>query len=360
MATEKRNTFLDASDSEEDGGAYESDEDRLTKGSRAVKRRKLEDAAEDDDRFNFDDEDFDEEKDDGDVAEEEEYEDEPKGVDNQQSSKSEARLERKARQSQTGDEEEDDEGEDDESDNDHPAQKDTAGKRKPPALTKPLAKKNLVDTEKAIRRSGVVYLSRIPPFMKPVKLRQLLAPYGRLNRMHLTPEDAVTRARRLRGGGNRRRTYVEGWVEFVRKRDAKRAVDLLNAQMIGGKKSSYYRDDLWSLVYLRGFKWHHLTDQIATENAERASRMRAELAQTARENKLFLQNVDRAKMLEGMEAKAAAKAARKEEAGGGSSSGKAAETTKPARSFKQIKKVDRQDGDEAQPEHVQRVLSKIF
>jgi hypothetical protein len=30
----------------------------------------------------------------------------------------------------------------------------------------------------------------------------------------------------------------------------------------GGKKSGFYHDDLWTIKYLKGFKWTHLTEQI--------------------------------------------------------------------------------------------------
>ncbi len=38
------------------------------------------------------------------------------------------------------------------------------------------------------RTPGVVYLSRIPPFMKPHKLKHLLVPYGNVGRVYLQPE----------------------------------------------------------------------------------------------------------------------------------------------------------------------------
>ena len=37
-------------------------------------------------------------------------------------------------------------------------------------------------------QTGVVYLSRIPPFMKPNKLRSLLSTYGEIGRIYLRPE----------------------------------------------------------------------------------------------------------------------------------------------------------------------------
>lgn len=35
---------------------------------------------------------------------------------------------------------------------------------------------------------GVVYLSRVPPFMRPRKVRHLLSQYGTLGRVYLQPE----------------------------------------------------------------------------------------------------------------------------------------------------------------------------
>lgn len=120
---------------------------------------------------------------------------------------------------------------------------------------KPLFKKNLVVTDKAVKKSGVVYISRIPPYMKPAKLRNLLEPFGKINRTFLTPEDPQAHARRVRNGGNKRKLFTEGWVEFVDKKKAKSICELLNGQIIGGKKGNFYHDDIWNLRYLKNFKW---------------------------------------------------------------------------------------------------------
>ena len=56
--------------------------------------------------------------------------------------------------------------------------------------------------------------------------------------------------------------YTEGWVEFKDKRVARSIADMLNAQPIGGKKGSRWRDDVWTMKYLPKFKWNMLTEQI--------------------------------------------------------------------------------------------------
>ncbi|KAF4587405.1 Pre-rRNA-processing protein ESF2 [Ophiocordyceps camponoti-floridani] len=299
----KRNEFLDASDSED--GAENNSDDELTKGgARPAKRRKVE-----------------VHRDEAESESEGEASDEKHASTEQDASKDEKKKSLKVKPT-----------------------------TKLPDITRPM-RKNLVVTDKAIKKSGVVFISRVPPFMKPAKMRSLLEPYGAINRMFLSPEDATSRKRRIRAGGNKKPLYTEGWVEFVRKKDAKAVCELLNAQIIGGKKRSYYHDDIWNLVYLKGFKWHHLTQQIAAENAERTSRMRAEISKATKENKEFVRNVERAKMLDGIHAK------KKNKGGEARADEPAPERT---RTFRQFSLVKKPADDDEQPEHVTRVLGKIF
>jgi ESF2/ABP1 family protein len=166
----------------------------------------------------------------------------------------------------------------------------------------PTKSRNLVTTAAQVKKSGVLYISRIPPFMKPHKLRSLLAPYGAINRTYMAVEDAASRSRRVKTGGNKKKLFTEGWVEFVNKRDAKRACELLNARTIGGKKGTYYRDDIWSMLYLKGFKWQDLMSQLHKENQERASRMQTELEKSKRENEQFVRNMELGKEIAGIRA----------------------------------------------------------
>jgi ESF2/ABP1 family protein len=315
MAPEKKNEFLDASDSDDDQIDNYNSDDEITKGGRSAKRRKI---------GSEDDADSDIEQsagaDEGPVDDDDEEEEE----DSSKQAKSPASASRKE------------------------LPKVDTGVHD---ISKPLTKKNLVASEEAIKKSGVVYMSRIPPGMKPSALRSLLSPYGKLNRVFLAPEDPAVRARRKRAGGNKRVLFTEGWIEFVKKKEGKAACELLNGQNIGGKKGSFFRDDIWNLVYLNGFKWHNLTEQITAENAERTSRMRAEISKSTKENKEFVRNVERAKMLDGMQAKAKKrKAADAEEE----------PVRENGRSFKQVQKVEKDTGAQQQPDSVTRVLSKIF
>lgn len=318
MAPERKNDFLDApeSDDEQDLG-YDSEGD-MKKGGRSAKRRKID----------SDDEDA------------------PSDVENDASDE---KPEKPDLDENLADEHEEDEDENDAKPKSKPKEPKSATEL--PDVTRPLMKKNLVASEAAIKKSGVVYLSRVPPFMKPVKLRSLLEPYGTINRIFLAPEDPTAHSKRVRAGGNKKRMYTEGWVEFTKKKDAKAVCELLNAGIIGGKKGNYYHDDIWNLLYLKGFKWHNLTDQIAAEDAERASRMRAEITKTTRENKEYVLNVEKAKMLDGIQAKAKKRKA---------DDGEKPSAKKGSRTFKQVPLANKRKDNEEQPEQVTRVLNKIF
>ena len=229
MASDKRNEFLDAGDSDDDAGRGYDSEDDFQKGGRSAKRRRVDDDDSDADDFS--------DQDDGPAEDSRQV------------------LREDTTKAAAADENEDEEEEGDEAAEEHSKNDKAAARLELPGVSKPLTKKNLVASEAAIQKSGVVYLSRIPPFMKPAKLRSLLEPYGKINRIFLAPEDPAEHTRRVRSGGNKKRSFTEGWVEFVKKKDAKKACDLLNAQTIGGKKSSWYHDDVWALKYLSGFKW---------------------------------------------------------------------------------------------------------
>lgn len=331
MAPEKRNQFLDAEDSDDDA-VQDNSEDELRKGGRTAKRRKVEENSD------FDDEGSSDEGSDGEDGNNQAEEDE--------STKPQKPVSDKR-----------DRGEKRPSKDDSDAQPDDI------LQVKSLLKKNPVSTEAAIKKSGVVYISRIPPFMKPHKLRSLLSNYGTINRIFLTPEDPMAHQRRVRNGGNKKKMYTEGWVEFVNKKDAKDVCAMLNAQTIGGKKGSYYRDDIWTLKYLNGFKWHHLTEQIAAESAERSSRMMAELQREKKENKDFVQRVEKAKMLDGIQSKKAQKA----DTNDGAAAAPAPTSTdegagsERSRKFKQNSLAQKKKATEsAQPQKASKALSKVF
>lgn len=154
--------------------------------------------------------------------------------------------------------------------------------------------------KKSKHKTGVVYLSRIPPYMKPAKMRQILSRFGELDRLFLKREDEAKYKQRTRGGGNKKAMYEEGWAEFIRKRDAKLCAETLNGNIIGGKKGSFYHDDILNVKYLPGFKWADLTEQIARENDIRQAKLELEISQSNKLNAEYIRNVEQSKMLQNM------------------------------------------------------------
>ena len=351
MSTRKLNEFLDGNTSDEDDHGYDSEAVVETKGSRLVeqfsrasKRRKVDS----DDEETLAREDSLEGSDLEEEIEPEGARSVPEGTaqeDNGSSQgahgKAESALHSNRRSSKTS-----------------------------PSTSKPITAKKLEATARIARKTGVIYLSRIPPFMKPQTVRHLLSPFGTVTKIFLTPESSATHTQRTKSGGNKKRSFVDGWVEFSTKKDAKLCAETLNAQIVGGKKGGWYHDDVWNIKYLKGFKWYHLTEQIANENAERAARLRADISRVNRENKHFVQNVERAKMLEGMEEKKKKRKERDMEVDENEGGGDAKDVTQQgqgrktyARHFRQneVKLTTVKDGiGVEQAADVKRVLSKIF
>ena len=179
-------------------------------------------------------------------------------------------------------------------------------------IIKPLSTSELEAFKKKQRKLGIIYISRIPPGMTPAKVRHILSNFGELGRIYLQDGSKPGESKKKRSGVAR---YTEGWVEFASKKVAKAAAEMLNAQPIGGlaassskksgsgggstkmgKSSRRFQDDVWTMKYLKGFKWHMLSEQMAQERASHAARLRTELSQSAYEQKDYLKKVERARV----------------------------------------------------------------
>jgi ESF2/ABP1 family protein len=166
------------------------------------------------------------------------------------------------------------------------------------------SKKKLKSYEKFQRsqeKRGVVYLARIPPYMKPAKVQHLLEQYGKVTNLHCVEEDRSLRRRRRKAGGNTKKNYVEGWIEYEDKKIAKMVARCLNNTQIGGKKQSYYYHDIWNMKYLRGFKWRHLTEKIQYERRMRDQKLKAEINRAKRENNAYVAQIEKGREIKKME-----------------------------------------------------------
>ncbi|CAM9020598.1 unnamed protein product [Wickerhamomyces anomalus] len=200
----------------------------------------------------------------------------------------------------------DEEDEDEEVEDEEPAQEGESKKSDQQKNINELFRKSKLLKLKAKKpkgKTGVVYLSKIPPYMKPAKMRQILSRFGEVDRLFLKREAQHRYKQRLMQGGNKKIKYEEGWAEFIKKKDAKICADSLNGNKLGGKKGNFYYDDIMNVKYLSGFKWTDLTEQISRENEIRQSKLQMEISQAAKLNKAFIRNVEKSKMIENIKSK---------------------------------------------------------
>ncbi|XP_065715648.2 activator of basal transcription 1 [Patagioenas fasciata] len=132
---------------------------------------------------------------------------------------------------------------------------------------------------------GVLYLPCPPIGFGPRQVRAMLRPYGEIGRVFFQPRDGRVRRRRRRPHPqiNGAAPYIEGWVEFRDKRAAKRAAKMLNGAPMSPRPHSPFRHHRWSLKYLPGFRWPHLSERLSYERQVQVQRLRAEVAQAKRE-----------------------------------------------------------------------------
>ncbi|RAL04180.1 RNA-binding ATPase activator ESF2 [Aspergillus ibericus CBS 121593] len=348
MTTRKRNDFLDiaaSDDSDANDRGYDSEaaEQEKSKG-RAVKRRRTQPQPQPQSQFDLHGLN-DSESDNEDVSDASEDERLFKG-----------RGKGKAKKPTTTEDDDDDEDEDEEtnqlSDDDDEATYLDATK---PSTTSSIGTKvsKTINTNKPPKKNktGVIYLSSLPPYLKPFALKALLEKrsFGPITRVFLSPEVRSTSAGRKRS--NKRKTYSDGWVEFASKKMAKLCAETLNANIIGGKKGGWYHDDVWNMKYLRGFKWADLTEQIQRERSEREARQRVEDSKARKEDKVFLEGYERGKVIEGIQKKNAEK---------GKKSGKEEQKVRMVFKQNEVKHGRDKIADPALGDETKRVLGKIF
>ena len=151
---------------------------------------------------------------------------------------------------------------------------------------------NIDEFKNKIKKTGVIYLSRIPIGMTIPDLRKLLEKYE-IKRCYLVP----FKEKKINDFGKKVQAYKEGWVEFEDKILAKLCEYQLNGHPIGGKKSCPYKDDLWTIKYLHKFKWHHLIEKLNFNKNLREKRIKNEIRQGKRENEFMLKMYEKSKML---------------------------------------------------------------
>jgi len=165
-------------------------------------------------------------------------------------------------------------------------------------------------TDAKKRKTGIVYLSTIPPLMNVRVIRQYFSEYGTIGRIFLQPQKSAAWKNKPS------RNFSEGWIEFTSKRRAKAVAELLNNKQVGGKKKSQQFDSLWNVKYLPRFKWAHLDERLAYERAAHKQKLRNEIAQAKREVNFFARNVERSQIEKQMAIRLNKKAKKRKQDGG--------------------------------------------
>jgi ESF2/ABP1 family protein len=251
MTTRKRNEFLDivSSDDEDNDRGYDSEAAEESKG-RIFKRRKTQT------RSKEVESNYEEEEDVGDVGDSEVSEIENSEEDSRLAKRREGRHRDNINKDES---DEENEGEEEISVDENGDQfLDVSGDAE---STKPKAEgttKKPLDTAKLKKqtkknKTGVVYFSTLPPYLKPFALKSLLEARGfsPITKVFLTP--AVRAASAPGRRSNKRKTYSDGWVEFASKKTAKICAETLNAKIVGGRKGGWYHDGRAHLTFL---KWN--------------------------------------------------------------------------------------------------------
>jgi ESF2/ABP1 family protein len=214
---------------------------------------------------------------------------------------------------------------------------------------KPLSAEALASFNASEKAKGLLYLARIPPSMKALKLKHLLSRYGEVGRVYLAPEDAAVTRRRVAGGGNKRVQFVEGWVEFLDKRAARLTAEAIHNTPIGDGASGrarrdFFASDLWNVRYLPHFKWHHLKEKVTYEKRARLMALRSKLGEARKDAEAYLARVDQAKAIEGQRERKRKRAAAGEGGGAGGEGagggGGGGATAAPRRFFPQLPPVE--------------------
>ncbi|KAM9979037.1 hypothetical protein ACTFIZ_000358 [Dictyostelium cf. discoideum] len=185
-------------------------------------------------------------------------------------------------------EEEEEEEEDDDDDDDENKDKDNKNKIKKVIKIKPMDIEKMKKLKEQNENKGIIYLSTIPARMKPAKLKQLLAKYGKVTRMHLVRANVDRK-------NHRNDMFKEGWIEFEDKALARKIATILNNIPMGGKSRDIHKDCLWNLRYLPKFKWHHLQDKLVSQRMERDKKLRLEINQVRKQNLILLEQVELSK-----------------------------------------------------------------
>lgn len=142
--------------------------------------------------------------------------------------------------------------------------------------------KDLIENKKKVKKKGIVYISRVPPGMKPFHLKKVLSDYCEVERVWCTATDNDKK--------KSRKAPSEAWVEISSAKKAKRLANLLHMNPMGYGR---YKEDLWNMKYLKDVEWHHLSTQFMHKKKMREKRLQQHIADAKKNANFFLQQIEK-------------------------------------------------------------------
>lgn len=280
MVTERRNSYLhhEISDDSDNDAGYDSEAAEISKVGRATKRRKINHTSSD----------------------------EESGSETEERSKTKTASAGDDVKHADGQRPEEEDDEDDLVTAETRESPNSAHKKENKRANGRDKRKSMKKTKDTETPPGVIYLSSLPPYLKPSALRNLLSQRGfaPITRLFLSPASKHKSSSKK----NSRQLYTEGWIEFASKKTARRCSETLNAQAIGGKKGGFYHDDVWNMKYLRGMRWEELMAGVREEKREMEGRRDEERRNIMRDTKRFVEGVEEGRRMQGMKRKKESKA----------------------------------------------------
>lgn len=153
-----------------------------------------------------------------------------------------------------------------------------------------------------VDKTGVIFCSRIPPFMSLSKLKSYFSRYGKIGKIYAEPESLNDYKRRVKMGGNKKLKFIHGWIEFIDKTVAKRVAAQLNGQPVGEKKRhNFWRDDLWNLLYLPKYKFNDVMAYLRENKGDRKEKLSFHLAKSRKENYNYMEQLEAEKQHKAIE-----------------------------------------------------------
>lgn len=130
---------------------------------------------------------------------------------------------------------------------------------------------------------GVVYVAQLPHGWTRVQVIRYFEKFGEVTRVFLNKKDTK---------GNRKGRgfiFTDGWIEYRKKRHAKKLVALMHGAPIGGKKRNKHAQDLLMLSYLKGFDFGSLYEDVMHVKRTRQDRLNAQMARVKKESQIYME-----------------------------------------------------------------------